>query len=609
MKLHGTGTDKLNFYSYMYTHFNSGPVSASTTEKNEDKANGEDLYNNIKDKSATASQNSAENADDGNVTTSNELISQTNRPSQGKGGETASAEIATGDNAAKKTSQSLSSMFSELSKAALNMATDLRDKLYVSDYILSMFSYDTIEKEYQKKNPGKELELQTLTLVPINENNNFAYGREVEYIIYGGSNSSNLAKAYGSIYGIRFGFNIIYAFMDSSIRDTAFAIATPISAATLGVIPVPLIQAAIIIGIACAESAWDLNDIRNGESVPLFKTQETWHCSIKGLINEAKGKVGSLIKEGTSYFIDEGIGKLGDVLDMTDEELNKYIDGGTAELTGYVGTAYDTLITRHANTAIQKLTTLANNALEEYALNPATNMTDYVSNGLDQWLATEAQGVDTSSDIAYIVKCEAVKIIKGEFIPQILEAMQSSKNNIASEIENLGATLTDKIDDIRNQIVYKINYSCEKVKEYKSQMISKIQESMNYGAQELKNTLNEQIDGIFGSTAVDGADNTGLSSLLSFAYSDYLRLFLMIGLYTNEEGIILRTADVIQVNMAHTTSDDDYRLNKAATYVEITATIQVKPTLLAIPLFADVEGNPSTNAKWYTIIYKSVRGY
>lgn len=108
----------------------------------------------------------------------------------------------------------------------------------------------------------------------MNTTNNYAYGKEVEYIIYGGSNSSNLTKAYGSIYGIRFGFNVIYAFMDSSIRDTAFAIATPISAATLGVIPAPLIQAAIIIGIACCESALDLQDLKNGESVPLFKNKK-----------------------------------------------------------------------------------------------------------------------------------------------------------------------------------------------------------------------------------------------------------------------------------------------------------------------------------------------
>lgn len=41
-------------------------------------------------------------------------------------------------------------MFKNLGDAAAKMGTDLRDKLYVSDYVLSMFSYDTIEKETEK---------------------------------------------------------------------------------------------------------------------------------------------------------------------------------------------------------------------------------------------------------------------------------------------------------------------------------------------------------------------------------------------------------------------------------------------------------------------------
>ena len=352
-----------------------------------------------------------------------------------------------------------------------------------------------------------------------------------------------------------------------------------------------------------------MNDIRNGQEVPLFKTAETWHCSVNGLINEAKGVAGSLIKEGTSYVIDEGTRKLGEVLDMTDEELDKYIDGGADELTGYVEDAYDTLITRHANTAIQKLTTLANNAIQENTHKPAKDMEQYVTNGLESRLAEEAAGVDTSSDIGYIVKKEAVAIIKNQFISQVIQALQSAQSNAATEINNMGATLTDKISEIRGLIVDKVNNGCEQVKNYKSEMISNLKSSMEDGAESVKNTLNQQIDGIFGSSSAGSSDNTGVASLLSFSYSDYLRLFLMIGLYTNEEGILLRTADVVQANMAKATGNTEYRLSNSAVYVEINATIQVKPTLLALPLFADVEGNPSTNQKWYTFEYKSIKGY
>lgn len=612
VKLHGTGTDKLNFYSYLFTHFNSATeVSADTNEKTEDSSNGKSLYDNIKNKSSSAASGNTKDTDKGNITNSNEIKDQGGLPSKEKinNSNTASAKISTGESAAKDTSKSLGSMFSNLASAALNLGADLRDKLYVSDYILSMFSYDTSQKEYLVKNKDKtEAELQTLTLQPINKTNNFAFGNEVEYIIYGGSNASNLTKAYGSIYGIRLGFNLIYAFMDSSIRDSAFAIATPISAATLGVVPVPLIQAAIIVGIACCESAIDLNDIRNGESVPLFKTAETWHCSVNGLINEAKGIAGGLIKDATEYVIDEGTRKLGEVLDMTDGELTKYLENGTKELTGYIGDAYDTLITRHANTAIQKLTTLVTNAIEEHTLNSAINMTEYVSTGLDKWISEESAISDTS-DIGFIVKVEAVKVIKNSFIPQFIDIITQANKNANSSVEDIGNLIKDKISEIRSEIVNTVTTTSEKVIAYKDDLMNSIKDSMNKGANDLKNTLNEKIDGIFGNGSVNGSDNTGISSLLSFSYSDYLRLFLMIGLYTNEEGVLLRTADVIQVNMATQTKNSKYRLNKSAVYVEISATIQVKPTLLALPLFADVEGNPSSNAKWYTIHYKDIKGY
>ena len=96
--------------------------------------------------------------------------------------------------------------------------------------------------------------------------------------------------------------------------------------------------------------------------------------------------------------------------------------------------------------------------------------------------------------------------------------------------------------------------------------------------------------------------------MLSFSYSDYLRLFLVIGLLSGE-GVLLRTADAIQANMGYIQGDDGYRLTNSAAYVEISATVQVRPTLLALPLFADVEGNPSKNERWYTFEYKEIKGY
>ncbi len=52
-------------------------------------------------------------------------------------------------------------------------------------------------------------------------------------------------------------------------------------------------------------------------------------------------------------------------------------------------------------------------------------MADEVTTGLDDWLKTEGKGVDKSSDLGYIVKAEAVKIIKEDYIQLLLDKMKN----------------------------------------------------------------------------------------------------------------------------------------------------------------------------------------
>ena len=176
--------------------------------------------------------------------------------------------------------------------------------------------------------------------------------------------------------------------------------------------------------------------------------------------------------------------------------------------------------------------------------------------------------------------------------------------------ENYGSMLTDKLNEIRESISEQVVNASSAILSYKDNLKTQLQNSMNEGAASIKETLGNQIDGIFGSGSgggIEGSDDTGIASLLSFAYSDYLRLFLMIGLYANESGVLLRTADVIQANMQMKTPE--FLMSNSAVYVEIETSVQVKPTLLAMPLFSDVEGNPVGDTNWYTINYKTIRGY
>ena len=325
-------------------------------------------------------------------------------------------------------------------------------------------------------------------------------------------------------------------------------------------------------------------------------------------MNEAREGIGNALKDVTDSALDAGLEKLNDLLDMTDDQLNEFIKDGTDKVVSSVSASYDTLIERHANTAIQKLTTLCNNAIEKYASDPAVDMAKEVTTGLDDWLKTEGESVDKSSDLGYIVKAEAVKLIKEKYVQGLLDEMQKIASDATSSISSAANTLKKSISRIRMSIEKTIINTSDKIISYKDKMKEKVKESMKGGAGKLKETLNQQIDGIFGSNSGD-TDSTGMASLLSFSYSDYLRLFLMIGLYTNEEGVLLRTGDVIQANMRQDAERKDFKLSDSAVYVDSYAKVQVKPTLLALPLFADVEGNPSDNVNWYTVEYKSTKGY
>ena len=600
--------DQPGFYAYLYTHFNTGSVSTNTEEKTEDTENGSNLYDQFISKAESDTKETA-GADKQNISTGNELKDIADKPSASTSGGSPGGGVKAGKNAAKDNKASLSSMFSGLGEKIKNVGTDLRDKLFVADYVISMFSYDTIENEARKEarlEDGAAVELKTLTNEAISSENNYAYGKEVEYVIYGGDNKGNVAKAYGSIYAIRLGFNMIYAFSDSAIRDTAFAIATPISAATMGVIPAPLIQAAIIVGVACCESALDLVDLRDGISLPLFKNNKTWKTSIKGLTEKVKAEIGSALKDAANTAVDTGIEELNSLLDMTDDELTAMIQSGTDTIQGSVGAAYDTLISRHANTAIQKVTTLCNNAIEEHMINPTLDMVQQVSTGLDQWL-TEEKNKDGAGSISYIAKEAAVNHIKNYYVSDVITLLQNSSENIQSNVAEVSNSITEGIDQIRTDIIQKIIRQNQNILDYKNKMISSIKESMSKGASNLKDTLNKQIDGIFGTGSIGDRDSTGMASLLSFAYRDYLRLFLFIGLYTSESAIVLRTADAIQANMG--LKDNGFKMSNAAVYVKLEATIQVKPTVLAVPLFSDVKGNPANNQAWYSFTTRMIKGY
>lgn len=211
----------------------------------------------------------------------------------------------------------------------------VRDSLYSTEYVMDMFSYQTyvnegkyklclengktaadIEKnyttEYSNVTGNKDKEgawlsehitdsyNKTLTNKMINSTNNILHGAEVEYVLYGKENKSNVTSAYVDIFEIRYLLNTLSGFQNfwtSSNKEgdtlyTALAIelaADAISAATSGIVPIPAIKCIAILLLTALETGEDLNRLEKGFQVELYKTGENWRYTIDSNLSTSKG--------------------------------------------------------------------------------------------------------------------------------------------------------------------------------------------------------------------------------------------------------------------------------------------------------------------------------
>ncbi len=109
------------------------------------------------------------------------------------------------------------------------------------------------------------------------------FGKEIEYLIFGMDRADdNLALAGASVFGIRFALNLIYALTDPALGESSLAAATAI--AGWSGFGIPLVQNLILVALAIAESVSDLVRLMKGNSVAVWKSGETWKCSIEGII-------------------------------------------------------------------------------------------------------------------------------------------------------------------------------------------------------------------------------------------------------------------------------------------------------------------------------------
>ncbi len=532
----------------------------------------------------------------------------------------------------------------------------------------------------------------TLSGYPIAEYNNEFYGAEVEYLLYGcKSADNNVTSADASIFAIRFILNSVYAFSNSEIRNTTRTAGLAVQAASLGTVPYQVVMVVLQLALAVSESMLDISVMHTGAKVAIVPTKDTWMLSPSGAGNLLKDVAAAKAKEVVNDAVDAALDQVStgiqDFVDCSAEEIEKktreLIEGLTstaeAKATELMDQVFakieETLMTElnkmrylDADTSPQDaLATVFDKARQskEEALQSmlgaggevGTVIADTLSTQLDE-LITELESTANSELTARMG--EHAGQSPASYVTSLCNTLQSQISEmVRQKIDNVADMVEGQVRGMTSSLASEINtLASQKTEEAKEQIIAKA----NGFIDEKVNTITDKMPDLTGLSSknrtVSGSGS--VASALAFGYSDYLRVFLFLGLCGNNKAILNRTAKLIESNINYPSKrmagieesgksqgwfsemfqkiswfftkkdsgkgdgedgkdsgNDQWQVSKTYTYVKIDADIEMKMFFLNTDLFSSMinlayleegENQPDTRTVT-TYHYHSVMGY
>lgn len=553
----------------------------------------------------------------------------------------------------------ITGFFSDFGNNIEKIAENARDNIYVTDYVFKMFSYHTIENEYKvnQSDDGnttdttKSLEelglgpIKSETDININAKNNPLYGAEAEYILYGNKYSSeNIKQAKIRIFAVRFVMNSYYALGSRILNIETKPIALAIQGATL--IPAKLTQSIMELALALAETNLDMQAMESGKKVPLKKSDETWTMSLTGLIEAAKNKAKNFAESEISKatgkitgalnkLIDGAADKAEVAVDDVVKDVNVTAEGITMDAVGKMFSTFSDSVTASLNEILVD----GKNAAET-AEKQADDIIDNAVNAATQYITSSGDDKDNivqkilSEYLKSYITDKAVEM-KASLTKEIAAMDNTTAAGIISEFEN---TLSDKLSKYLKTISEEIGGKIKsKITEYQNDVKNNICKNAKNVSDEVSQKVVDATDKFFddnfskytskagtaAGSVISGkkSKNSAFSSLLNFGYSDYLKMFMFVGLCTDNSDTIKRIADVIQINVANGLADttcpetgaaykdaagDSFLMSEAYTYVELSANVKLKTMFISLPFVKNYTGE---SADYFNIRYKSVLGY
>lgn len=506
-------------------------------------------------------------------------------------------------------------------EAVGNIAATGRDKLYLVEYMRNMFSCYTTNLD---PSTGKTYEdtanfERTLSDIVISEDNNLYYGGECEYILWGGTPSSAVNKTKASIFGIRFILNLIYAMSAPDINALTFEWATAIAGWT--VFGVPIVQTVLKIALALAESAYDLNQLCLGKSVPLYKSSTTWAMSPQGMINVTKETAATLIGEATEAAeknLNDAITNIFDKIENTaNDKISEIGDVVTKYISGTIRDVSDKVIDATVTPFMNGIKGVLGKMDSSWGKD---KIKEELQNCLDKLKE------DSTDDIYGQAKTVAIEYLEGkisEVADTIYDSLKEAAGNKSEVIIGKINALFKNVDAATNTetgYIYELRRNiAKKITDLSGELQGKVSEALNSTEDNVKEELNEALnnfsDGIsekvssgldkVGESAPDsktvGDVSNAKAATISLNYKEYLYAFMLIGILANEDNMVARTGYLMQMNISQKMTDagfndsdrENFDMTKMYTMVQIHSEADVDSVFMGMFEKKTVNGEES----------------
>lgn len=420
-------------------------------------------------------------------------------------------------------------MAKEIGGALSRAGESLLKSLYVNEYIVCAFKNSNIDKVSTPRINIHGGPAKT-----------FFEKAEVEYIIFGRKKEkANADLAQVSIFGIRMGLNLIHVYMDPQKVKTAYTAAVSISGWTgFGV---PIVKNLILFGWAAGESYLDVKDINNGKEVPVYKTENTWRLSLKSLFS---GIAGEFLEDSSKWLKEQK----DELIDKADDAVKSLI---REIVSGAVHEAFLPL---------------------EQAITEAGSETDS---------ADEIKPVDPGR-LNEINDMEDLKAWLKEICDSQYKSIRNSALNwTKNQLEDYKKKISKEIIDLFvNSPAYK-------------KLFSSLKESLNNMIDTGVSQLSESLKAIGSKIEDQGVQNQLIGTVVSFDYTDYLRLLLFA---VPQKTKLLRAADLMQLNLRETLDNPDFMMSEYNSFIIVEADISMKA--IFIPSFLRGEQTGRFKIRW-----------